>query len=264
MAEGSPGKVHTYVKGAALWVVLDRPAALNALTTSMYEALHRACLRAEEADDIRCVVITGARGDRPAFAAGSDISSMAACETWADYQAYEDGVLDIIRTIQRLRVPTIAAVAGPCVGAGATIALSCDLRVVAQSARLGYPIARSTGGCLPTETYVLLAAHLGMPRAVDMLLTARLMNAEQIGAAGLASKVVDDAELDEATQDLADRIVSLAPLSLRAAKAEMWRLRDRLCAGAADDLRPMVFESDDFKEGIDAFVAGRAPVWTGK
>lgn len=264
MADASSGEVRTYVRGAALWVVLDHPEARNALTTAMYDALHQACLRAEESRDVRCLVVTGARGEQPAFAAGSDISSLAACESWADYQAYEDGIGDVVRTLQRLRVPTIAAVAGPCAGAGATIALSCDLRVVAASGRLGYPMARTTGGCLPTETYLLLAAQVGMPRALDMLLTARLMTADQMDAAGLASSVVPDAELDRATQDLADRVAGMAPLSLRAAKVEMWRLRDRLLAGAPDDLRREVFESDDFREGIEAFLAGRAPAWTGK
>lgn len=264
MTEASSGQVHTAMRRATLWVVLDRPAARNALTTSMYDTLHRACLQAEQADEVRCLVITGARGNQPAFAAGSDISSVAACQTWEDFQEYEDGIGDIVRTIQRLRIPTIAAVAGPCVGAGATIALSCDLRVIARSTRFGYPMAKTTGGCLPTETYVLLATHVGVPRALDMLLTARLMNAEQIDAAGLASAVVDDGELDQVTQDLADRVAGFAPLSLQAAKVEMWRLRDRLHADAPDDLRRMVFESADFREGVEAFLAGRAPVWTGK
>ncbi|WP_309131277.1 enoyl-CoA hydratase-related protein [Brevibacterium sp.] len=250
--------------GSSLWVTFNRPESLNALTSDMYEGIRQACRRAESDPTVTSLVFGGVDGSRRSFAAGSDITAVADILDWETYRDYEDGISEIISAIQNLSIPTVAAIAGPCVGAGATLALACDLRVVADSVKLGYPMARTTGGTLPPATYVLLASQVGIPRALDMLLSSRLIRAQEIVAAGLAAEVVPEVELDEATKKLTERISTSAPLSLKASKTEIRRLRERLAEGAVDDVRQSVFESADYREGLTAFLEHRPPVWTGR
>src|SRR2546422_7662186 len=103
-----------------------------------------------------------------------------------------DGVFDALEDVP---VPTIAAIQGACTGGGAGIAAACDLRIGAPSARFGVPIARTLGNCLSLRTSARLAALLGVARAKELLLTARLMEAEEMRAAGLLSEVTDEANL---------------------------------------------------------------------
>ena len=251
-------------KGAVTWITFNRPQARNALTWNMYSRLETACHEINAARSVRAVVLTGAGGK--AFAAGTDIGQFRAFKTEQDALDYEARGNLVMRTLESVRVPTIAAIAGACTGAGAAIAASCDLRIASPSARYGFPIARTLGNCLSMANYTRAAALIGFARLKDLMMRARLMDAQEMRACGLVSEVTPDEEsLPGRAQSLADEVASMAPLTLWATKEAMRRVRDTLLPGGTDsDLIVACYTSKDFKEGVEAFLADRKPVWTGE
>jgi enoyl-CoA hydratase len=209
-------------------------------------------------------VLTGAGGR--AFVAGTDISQFRSFHTERDALDYEERGNHVMRTLETVRVPTIAAVAGPCTGAGAGMAAVCDLRLVSPSARYGFPIARTLGNCLSMQNYVRLFSLLGPARAKDILLTARLMGSEEMLACGLArERTADEESLLPRAQELAEELATHAPLTMWASKEAMRRIRERLVPEGADsDLILSCYMSSDFKEGVEAFLAKRKPEWRGE
>ncbi len=237
---------------------LNRPAARNALTFAMYQRL------AEIGADpgaARALIVTGA-GDK-AFAAGTDIGQFREFRTAEDAIAYEANLDRVLGALERCAVPVIAAVAGACTGGGAGIAAACDLRIATANARFGFPIARTLGNCLSMANVARLSALTGPARVIEMIFTARLLGAEEALAVGLVSEVVpDQAALMVRAEVLARQIAGNAPLTLRATKEALRRLRDALPPD--EDLIRMCYTSEDFREGIEAFLTKRVPVWTGR
>ncbi len=127
-------------------IVLNRPQARNALTFAMYRGLITCCEEIAANPAVKALVITGA-GEK-AFAAGTDIGQFRSFETAEDALGYERFMDQVLGGLERLRVPTIAAIAGACTGGGAAIAAACDLRIATRDARFGFPIARTLGNCL--------------------------------------------------------------------------------------------------------------------
>jgi enoyl-CoA hydratase/carnithine racemase len=213
---------------------------------------------------VRAMVLTGAGGR--AFVAGTDIAQFRAFQTEKDALDYEARGNHVMRTLETVRVPTIAAIAGPCTGAGAGMAAASDLRVISPSARYGFPIARTLGNCLSMQNYARLFTLLGPARAKDVLLTARLMGAEEMVACGLArERVADEESLLPRAQELAEELATHAPLTMWASKEAMRRIRERLVPEGADsDLILSCYMSSDFKEGVEAFLAKRRPEWRGE
>jgi enoyl-CoA hydratase len=250
--------------GPVQWVVFNRPRARNAMTWHMYERLVEVCREVDEDRSVRAMVLTGAGGR--AFVAGTDISQFRSFETEKDALDYEARGNLVMGTLERVRVPTIAAIAGPCTGGGAGIAAACDLRLAAPSARYGFPIARTLGNCLSMQNYVRLFTLLGPARAKDVLLTARLLDAGEMLACGLVREVVaDEAALLPRAQELAEQLATHAPLTMWASKEAMRRIRERLVPEGADsDLILTCYLSADFKEGVEAFLAKRPPEWRGE
>lgn len=244
-------------------VTFNRPQARNALTFAMYERLASVCAEVDADRSIKAMLLTGA-GDR-AFAAGTDISQFRAFNTPEDALAYEARIDRVLGAVERCRVPTIAAIAGAATGGGAGIAAACDLRIAAANARFGFPIARTLGNCLSMANYARLAALIGPARVKDLVFTARLVEAPEAHAIGLVSEVLPDAAaLAERATALAALVASHAPLTLCATKEALRRLRDG-AAGAGDkDLILMCYMSADFREGMDAFLGKRPPVWRGE
>ena len=245
-------------------VTFNRPQARNALTFPMYERLAAICAEVEGDPAIKAMLLTGA-GEK-AFAAGTDISQFRAFKTPEDALEYEARIDRVLGAVERCRVPTIAAIAGAATGGGAGIAAACDLRIAAANARFGFPVARTLGNCLSMNNYARLAALIGPARVKDLVFTARLIEAPEALAIGLVSEVLPDpAVLAERGMALARLVASHAPLTLRATKEALRRLRDRGAEGETDkDLILMCYMSADFREGMDAFLTKRAPVWQGK
>jgi enoyl-CoA hydratase len=243
-------------------ITFNRPEARNALTFRMYERLAEIMQEAERDAGLKALILTGA-GEQ-AFAAGTDISefkSFSRAEDALNYEARMDRVLD---TLERSRVPTIAAIAGACTGGGAAIAICCDIRIGASSARFGMPIGRTLGNCLSMSNYARLVSLLGSARVKDIIFTARLVGAGEAHAAGLLSEVLPDhAALLSRANELARTVASQAPLTLRATKEALRRIREKMTPQEDHDLILMCYMSRDFREGMDAFLNKRTPKWTG-
>lgn len=243
-------------------ITFNRPEARNALTFRMYERLEEVLQQAESDSGLKALILTGA-GEQ-AFAAGTDISEFKAfsrAEDALNYEARMDRVLD---ALERSRVPTIAAIAGACTGGGAAIAICCDIRIGASSARFGMPIGRTLGNCLSMSNYARLVSLLGPARVKDIIFTARLIGAAEAHASGLLSEVLTDhAALQSRANELARTVASQAPLTLRATKEALRRIREEMTPAEDDNLILMCYMSRDFREGMDAFLNKRAPKWTG-
>jgi enoyl-CoA hydratase len=251
-------------RGSVQWIIFNRPQARNALTWSMYSRLVELCEEVNRNREVKAVVLTGAGGQ--AFVAGTDISQFRSFATEKDALDYEAGGNRMMSTLESVRVPVIAAIAGACTGAGAAIAAACDLRIGSPSARYGFPIARTLGNCLSMANYARVVALLGFARTKDIIMRARLMDAQELLAAGALSEVTaDEASLPRRAQELAEEVASYAPLTLWATKEALRRMRDRMVPENADaDLIVACYLSRDFKEGVEAFLAKRKPNWTGE
>ncbi|HVC11341.1 MAG TPA: enoyl-CoA hydratase/isomerase family protein [Burkholderiales bacterium] len=251
------------VRDDIAYVTFNRPQARNALTFAMYDRLVEICVTADEDRSIRAMVLTGA-GDK-AFAAGTDISQFRAFDTPEDALEYEARIDRVLGALERCRVPTIAAIQGACTGGGAGIATCCDLRIAARSARFGFPVARTLGNCLSMQSYARLVALLGAARVKDLVFRARLIEAEEALAIGLVGELLEDgAALLKRADELAREVAGRAPLTLQATKEALRRLRPAIPHGEGDDLVLMCYMSEDFREGMDAFLAKRKPVWKGR
>lgn len=248
------------IDGPVATVTLTRPAAKNALTWEMYDALVEAC-DALPGSGARVVIIRGSGG---VFSAGTDIHQFDAVRTGDDGIAYERRIGAVIDRLEDLDVPTIAAVEGAAVGGGCALALACDLRLAADTASFGVPVARTLGNCLSVENLARLVDLIGQGRATELILTGRLVSADQALEWGLVSKVLPTSELDTETLALALELSRRASSTVRATKAMLRRLRAarRPAAGACDDLIAACYASDNFREGVAAFTARRPPVFS--
>jgi len=241
-------------------VTLNRPAARNAMTWEMYDALVEACDAAAAASDVRVLIIRGSGG---AFAAGTDISQFRDFDTGDDGVAYERRLDAVIDRIERLSIATIAEIDGAAAGGGCAIAMACDFRVCSDRARFGVPVARTLGNCLSMANTARMVDLIGPALTRDLLLTGRMLDAREAMNAGLVSAILPSAELEQETFKIAAELSTRARSTITATKAMLIRLRDhrRPPAGAADDIIRECYASFEFREGVEAFLAGRKPNW---
>lgn len=250
------------VRDGTMWITFQRPQARNALTFEMYERLAELCTNMPTDGSIRAVVISGAGGK--AFAAGTDMTQFRAFDTAQDALDYEARIDAVLEAVERCPLPTIAAVNGACTGGGGSIAAACDIRIASASLKFGFPIGRTLGNCLAAGNLARLSELIGAGRVREMIFTARLMDADEALATGLVSEVLPDEEaLLVRAAELANRVGSMAPLTLRATKEAMRRNRAATRVDD-DDLIVSCYMSDDFRIGMEAFLTKAKPVWTGK
>ena len=258
----TPELLHEVRDGVA-YVTFNRPQARNALTFAMYERLAEICGQANEDRAIKAILITGA-GDK-AFAAGTDISQFRAFDKEQDALDYEARIDRVMSAIERCRVPTIAAIHGACTGGGASIAACCDLRIASRDMKYGFPVARTLGNCLSLASYARLVYLVGPALVKDIVFRARLIEADEALARGLVSELTEDqASLMARAEALARQVASHAPLTLQATKEALLRLRPAVAHGEGNDLVLMCYMSEDFREGMNAFLGKRKPVWQGR
>jgi enoyl-CoA hydratase len=234
------------------WVTFNRPQARNAFTFAMYERLAEICNQANEDKSFKVLVFTGA-GDK-AFAAGTDINQFREFVTPQHAIDYEERIDRVLSVLETCRIPTVAAINGACTGGGAGIAACCDLRIGTKTVKMGFPIARTLGNCLSMSNISRLTALVGPARVKDLIFTARLVEAPEAAALGLLTEVVEDGAL----------IASHAPLTLNATKQALARLTRRLTREEGRDLILQCYTSQDFREGLDAFLSKRPPQWKGE
>ena len=250
-------------RGATGWITLNRPQARNALTFAMYDRLAEICSNVPRDGSVRALVVTGA-GEK-AFAAGTDMTQFRGFSEPQDALDYEHRMDVVFGAVEACPIPTIAAISGACTGGGAGIAAACDIRIATSDVKFGFPIARTLGNCLSIANLSRLERLMGAGRVMEMILTARLVKAEEALACGLVSEIVaDHAALMARAQELADMLALHAPITMRATKEGLRRLR---IEGAKADDRDLIVEaymSEDFKEGMEAFLSKRKPNWKGK
>jgi enoyl-CoA hydratase len=249
-------------RGAIAVVTFNRPDSRNAMTWAMYEGLYDACEHVDNDDRVRVLVLRGA-GDK-AFVAGTDISQFREFTTPQHALDYEKKQNKNVGRLEDVVKPTIAMIRGFAVGGGANIALACDLRIAATDARLGVPIAKTLGNTLSILTLARILQYVGPARTKELLFTARLIGAEEGKAAGVFNDVVEPERLEARTMEMAEQIAANAPLTIRSVKQGVRRLMDRARIEEAEDLVQMAYQSEDFKEGVDAFLNKRAPRWQGR
>ena len=250
--------------GPIATLTFNRPEARNAMTWAMYEALVEACERVDADESIRVFVLRGAGGK--AFVAGTDISQFQTFTDRQDGLKYEERLDHVLDRIERVAKPTIAQVEGVAVGGGCAIAMVCDLRIATPQSSFGIPIARTLGNCLSGASYSRLVDLAGPAVVKDLMFTGRLIDAAEAHAIGLVNRIVAADEIGAAVERLAREIAANAPLTLRATKEMIRRVLEkrRLAAGDAADLVELCYTSDDFHEGVAAFLAKRKPQWSGR
>jgi enoyl-CoA hydratase len=250
----------TETRGRVGLVTLDRPQAMNALKNQLLHELMDALDAFDKDDTVSVMVITG---NEKAFAAGADIKEMVD-KSVQDMQT-EDNVstFDRIRSVEK---PVIAAVSGWVLAGGCEIALSCDMIVASDSSKFGLP--EVTIGVIPGAGGTQrLTRAVGKAIAMEMILNNRTLTAEEALGFGMVNRVVPVNDyLDEALK-LADEIASRAPIAVRTAKKMINASHElSLTDGLAEERQTFykLFDTEDQKEGMQAFVEKRKPNWTGK
>jgi len=246
--------------GAVAVVTMNRPEALNALSSDLVDAVVGE-LRELEADDrVRCIVIAG---NERAFAAGADVAELAAA---TPIELYENRRIDRWDAIRAMRTPLIAAVSGYCLGGGCELAMLCDIVVASESAQFGQPeinlgVIPGAGG---TQR---LTRAVGKALAMDVILTGRFLSADEALRAGLVARVVArEAWLDEAKR-VARAVAEKSPVAVRLAKDAVDAAFETPLAAGVDFERRAFYlarASDDATEGLHAFVEKRKPDFTGR
>lgn len=245
------------------FLTINRPQKMNSMTTGTLTELRQAVMEADADEDIRVIVLTGS-GER-AFSAGFDIVNVP------DITVAESRRLHIrnsvfTKALMEIGTPIIAAVNGMALGAAFEISLLCDLTVAAESATFGMPelaIGAYPGTIAPT----LLWHLVGIKKARELLLTGRRIDAAEAAALGLVNEVVPDTKLTERTLKLAEELKAMAPLPMTMYKAKtnsMLRVLLEEEMSQFVEMQTLVFDSTDFREGLNALKEKRKPVFRGR
>ena len=242
------------------WLTLNRPAARNALSVPLMTALEAALAAIARDDGVRVVVIAGAG---PAFCAGHDLKEVRGA-THAAHRALFGQCSRLMQAITALRVPVIARVHGIATAAGCQLVATCDLAVAAETARFATPGVNI--GLFCSTPMVALSRAVGRKAAMEMLLLGEMIDADTALRHGLINRVVPEAELDAAVWDLARRIAGKSARILAIGKPAFYAQAELPLAEAYDYASGVMvrnMQERDAAEGIDAFLAKRAPVWGG-
>lgn len=234
-----------------LTVTLNRPEKLNAFTMNMFTALIDLGDQLRSDPTVRVVCFRGA-GSR-ALAAGADISTFTDFTSGDDGVRYEAIVARALQAVSDLPQVTLAVIRGLAVGGGLALATACDLRIAGTAAKVGYPIAATLGNCLSAPVLRRCVAVFGDSLVREMLLTARLVDAQRAFAAGAINELADDDQLDAAVDALTARLARLAPGTQLATKRILAALSTGDDPNDQDEMRK-VYGSNDFRGAVQAFL----------
>ena len=258
MTTDAPVLLEEYDRGS-LRLTLNRPDARNALSAALMSALLEALSRAATDPLARVVVIAGAG---PAFCAGHDLREMRADQRRETYERLFAQCSELMLAIVRLPKPVIAEVHGVATAAGCQLVATCDLAVAAEDARFATPGVNI--GLFCSTPMVALTRAIGRKAAMEMLLTGKLIDAETARAIGLVNRVVPREGLRDAVDGLARDIAGKSALTVKIGKEAFYRQAELDLAAAyryAAEVMTTNMLARDAGEGIDAFLAKRAPIW---
>lgn len=259
--------LHTHTESGIHTILLNRPEKRNALTPQFIDDLKQALEAVATSTVCQAVIITGAGS---AFCAGLDLEHLRTMSEASSSdprfaetcQAEAQNIASLLHTLYCLPKPTIAAVNGPAIAGGMGIATLCDFTLAVPGAKFGYTEVRI--GFIPAIVSAYLRAQIGDKHARDLLLTGRLIGAEEARALGLVNRVVPEPELLHEARCLARRLLRNSPAAMQATKRLLTRFAER---NLADDLEAAIRANvqaratEDFREGMRAFLEKRDPHW---
>jgi len=257
------GGVQVGCDGAIATVTLSNPGRLNVLTLGMWQSLEAAFRSLDEDLGLRCIVLRGEGGK--AFAAGADIAAFRTERANArQAKAYGRRIAGAMHAIAECRHPIVALIRGACVGGGLEIASQCDLRICGASSKFGVPI-KNLGLVVAYDEMAGMIALAGRAVALEILLEGRVFGADEALAKGLVNRIVPDEKVQDEAYAAARRIAEGAPLVARWHKKFARRLADpRPLSEAEYDESYACFDTEDYREGVEAFLAKRKPAFKGR
>jgi len=259
----SPDANYVLVEDAlpAILITMNRAEQRNALSTGLMLAITEALEQASARPECRVIVI---RGAGPAFSAGHDLREMINRTPEAEREIF-NVCTRMMETIQRIPQPVIASVHALATAAGCQLVATCDLAIASENAKFATPGVKI--GLFCSTPQVALSRNIGRKRALEMLLTGRVIDARTAAEWGLVNRVVPADQLDAQVMELARQICSASPLTLKIGKHAFYRQIDVDQATAYELMAQTMAENAmtcDAQEGMTAFLEKRAPVWQGK
>ena len=245
----------------AVILTLNRPEQRNALSTGLMRELIDTLKQQSHNPDCRVVIL---RGAGPVFSAGHDLRELLNRTLEQEREIFSI-CADLMQTIQRIPQPVIASVHALATAAGCQLVATCDLAIASENAKFATPGVKI--GLFCSTPQVALSRNIGRKRALEMLLTGRVIDARTAADWGLVNRVVAPEKLDAEVIELAKQIANASPLTLKTGKQSFYRQIDMDQASAYDTMAQTMADAAmtcDAQEGIGAFIEKRAPVWQGK